>query len=58
MKEDITALKSELKAKLLFWNNIESKKLKVALIFLFIGLIGLKIFTTVLTFEWLADLFA
>jgi hypothetical protein len=51
-------LKSEFKAKLVFWNNIKSKKLKVALIFLFVGLIGLKVFTTVLTFDWLASLFS
>lgn len=37
MKEDIAELKSEFKAKLLFWSNIKSKKLKIALIFLFIG---------------------
>jgi hypothetical protein len=58
VKEDIAELKSEFKAKLLFWNNIKSKKLKVALIFLFVGLIGLKVFTTVLTFDWLASLFS
>ena len=58
MKEDIAELKNEFKAKLLFWNNIKSKKLKVALIFLFVGLIGLKVFTTVLTFDWLASLFS
>ncbi|MBQ4845041.1 hypothetical protein [Pseudoalteromonas sp. MMG005] len=57
MKEDIAELKIEFKAKLLFWNNIKSKKLKVALIFLFVGLIGLKVFTTVLTFDWLASFF-
>jgi len=58
MKEDIAESKSEFKAKLVFWNNIKSKKLKVALIFLFVGLIGLKVFTTVLTFDWLASLFS
>jgi hypothetical protein len=58
VKEDIAELKSEIKAKLLFWNNIKSKKLKVALVFLFVGLIGLKVFTTVLTFDWLASLFS
>jgi hypothetical protein len=57
MKEDIAELKSEFKAKLLFWNNIKSKKLKVALIFLFFGLVGLKVFTTVLTFDWLVSFF-
>jgi hypothetical protein len=58
MREDVAELKNEFKAKLLFWNNIKSKKLKVALVFLFIGLIGLKVFTTVLTFDWLASLFS
>ncbi|WP_164483525.1 hypothetical protein [Paraglaciecola hydrolytica] len=57
MKEAIAELKTEVKAKLLFWNNIQSKKAKVALIFLTIALVGLKIFTTALTFEWLAILF-
>jgi hypothetical protein len=57
MKEDIAELKSEFKAKLLFWNNIKSKKFKVALIFLFFGLVGLKVFTTVLTFDWLVSFF-
>ncbi|WP_444937526.1 hypothetical protein [Microbulbifer sp. JMSA002] len=57
MKEDIAELKSEFKAKLLFWNNIKSKKLKVALIVLFVGLVGLKVFTSVLTFDWLVSFF-
>ena len=57
MKESINELKSELKAKLLFWNNIQSTKVKIALLLLFIALIGLKVFTTVLTFDWLAGLF-
>jgi hypothetical protein len=57
MKKSIEMVKNEIKTKLLFWNNIQSKKVRVALIFLFIGLIGLKIFTTVLTFDWLASLF-
>ena len=58
MKEAIDEIKTEVKAKLLFWNNIQSKKIKVALIFLFIGLVCLKVFTTVLTFDWLAGLFS
>jgi hypothetical protein len=57
MKQAIKEIKSEFNAKLLFWNNIKSKKIKVALIFVFLGLIGLKVFTTVLTFDWLASLF-
>jgi len=58
MKESIDELKSEFKAKLLFWNNIQSMKAKIALLLLFIALIGLKVFTTVLTFDWLAGLFS
>lgn len=58
MKESMDELKSEFKAKLLFWNNIQSKKVKAACICLFIALVGLKIFTTVLTFDWLASLFS
>ena len=58
MKEAVDEIKKEVKAKLLFWNNIQSRMIKVALIFLFIAIIGLKIFTTVLTFDWLANLFS
>ncbi|MFT6732788.1 MAG: hypothetical protein ACJAS9_000970 [Polaribacter sp.] len=58
MKEGIDKVKSEVKAKLLYWNNIQSKKVKVALIFLFAGIVALKVFTTVLTFDWLASLFS
>lgn len=58
MKEDIAEFKNEFKAKLLFWDNIKSKKLKVALICLFVSLIGIKFLTTVLTFDWLASLFS
>ena len=57
MKDAINEVKGEVKAKLLLWNNIQSRKLKVALVFLSIALIGLKVFTTVLTFDWLASLF-
>jgi hypothetical protein len=56
MKEVMNELTDEFKAKLLFWRNIRSKKVKVALLFLFIALIILKVFTTVLTFDWLASL--
>lgn len=56
MKEDIDKLKSEFQAKLIFWNNIKSKQVKIVLILLFSGFIGLKIFTTILTFDWLAGL--
>ena len=57
MKKTIDEVKSEVKTRLLFWSNIESRKLKVVIAFLFIALIALKIFTTVLTFDWLAGLF-
>ncbi len=58
MKQALAEIKNEFKAKLLFWNNIQSKKIKVALILLFSALVGLKVFTTVLTFDWLASLFS
>jgi hypothetical protein len=58
MKEGFNEVKSEVKAKLLLWKNIKSRKLKVAAVFLFIGIVGLKVFTTVLTFDWLGRLFA
>jgi hypothetical protein len=58
MKESLGEIKSEVKAKLIYWNNIQSKKVKVAFIFLFVGLVALKIFTTVLTFDWLKSLFS
>lgn len=48
--------KDEIKEKLALWNNIESKKVKFALIIVGIGIVGLKVFTTVLTFDWLVDL--
>jgi len=57
MKETKNDVKKEIKAKLLYWNNIESKKTKALLIVLFLGVIGLKVFTTVLTFDFLAGLF-
>ena len=58
MKESINTVKKEAKAKLLFWNNIQSKKLKIALILGTIAIIGIKIFTTILTFDWLSNFFA
>lgn len=57
MKQAVDEVKSEVKAKLAMWHNIQSKKVKFAVIVLFIGLVGLKVFTTVLTFDWLAALF-
>ena len=56
MKEAIDDVKDEVKAKLLPWKNIKNTKVKVILIFLFLGLVGLKVFTTVSTFDWLARL--
>lgn len=56
MKEAIDEVKNEVKAKLLLWKNIKSRKVKVIFIFLLLGLVGLKVFTTVLTFDWLARL--
>ena len=56
MKNSIDEIKNEVKAKLLFWKNIKSRKVKVLFLFLFLGLVGLKVFTTVLTFDWLARL--
>ena len=56
MKEAIDDVKNEVKAKLLLWKNIKNTKVKVIFIFLFFGLVGLKVFTTVLTFDWLARL--
>lgn len=49
MKEEVEEIKNAIKSKISFWNNIKSKKLKAGLIILSLGLIGLKIFTTVLT---------
>jgi hypothetical protein len=56
MKESIDEVKNELKAKLLYWNNLKSRKIKAGVIILFLGVIALKIFTTVLTFDWLSSL--
>ncbi|MDK1313151.1 hypothetical protein [Pseudoalteromonas ardens] len=58
MKDTVYGLKNETKSKLLFWNKIESKAVEVVLVFIFIGLIALKVFTTALTFGWLKYLFA
>lgn len=58
MKEEIHQVRNEVKAKLIFWKNIKSKKIKVAIIFLFVALIGLKVFTTILTFDWIENLFS
>ena len=57
MNDSMNKLKSEVKARIQFWNNIKSRRVKAFLIILFVALIFLKIFTTVLTFDWLAGLF-
>jgi hypothetical protein len=57
MKESINEVKSEVNAKLRYWNNIQSKKNKIALLLVFIGGVALKVFTTVLTFDWLTSFF-
>jgi len=57
MKKSYYEVKTEVKAKLLSWNNIKNRKLKVALVLLFIAIMALKVFTTVLTFDWIAGLF-
>lgn len=54
MKEAVDDVKNEVKAKLLLWKKIKNTKVKVILIFILLGLVGLKVFTTVLTFDWLA----
>ena len=54
LKSEVSA---EIKAKWQVWNNIKSKKTKALLIILAIALVCLKIFTTVLTFDWLASFF-
>jgi len=56
MNKVFEELKSELQTKFLFWNNIKSKQTKALLILVFFGVIGLKVFTTILTFDWLARL--
>ena len=56
MKDTKNEVTNEIEAKLLYWRNIKSKRNKALLIVLLLGLVGLKVFTTVLTFEWLAGL--
>jgi len=58
MKEALEEIKSGVKTKLLYWNNIQSKKVKVTLILFFVVLAALKIVTTVYTFDWLTSLFS
>ena len=58
MAEVNNELKSELKTKWLYWHNLKSRKVKTAVILLGLTIIALKIFTTVLTFDWLSGLFS
>ncbi|MBA6327937.1 hypothetical protein H4J46_08310 [Colwellia sp. MB02u-6] len=57
MKDVKNEIMDEIEAKLLYWRNIKSKRNKTLLIVFLLSLVGLKVFTTVLTFEWLAGLF-
>ena len=58
LKSEASAeVSAEIKAKWQVWKNIKSKKAKALLILVAIGLVCLKIFTTVLTFDWLASFF-
>ena len=57
MKDSMSELMTEIKEKIGSWNNIKSGKKKVFLVTIFIVLVSLKVFTTVLTFDWLAGLF-
>ena len=58
MKESLAEVKKEIKAKLLYWNNLKSSKAKVALIIVTLGVIVLKIFTLLFSVDWLSDLFS
>ena len=57
MKKAVDEIKSEVQTKLSYWNNLKSWKVKASLIVLFIALICLKVFTTVLTYDWLTSFF-
>lgn len=57
MKEGIQKVKNEFNENFQRWNNVKSVRTKIALVILFVVVIGLKVFTTVLTFDWLAGLF-
>jgi len=58
MKESLAEVKKEIKAKLLYWNNLKSSKAKVALIIVILAVIVLKIFTLLYSVDWLSDLFS
>jgi hypothetical protein len=57
MKEAVEEIRTAVKEKMQFWHGINNRWIKAALILFFLALIGLKIFTTVLTFDWLSGLF-
>jgi hypothetical protein len=57
MKEAIEKFKNEFNTNLQRWHDVKSVRIKIALIILFVAVVGLKAFTTVLTFDWLAGLF-
>jgi len=50
-------IKNELKAKLAYWNKLKSNKVKAGVILACAAVIALKIFTSILTFDWLSRLF-
>ncbi len=56
VKEGLEKVKSEINSKISFWNNVKSRKVKAGLIVLFIGIVCLKIYTTVFTFDWFTNL--
>ncbi len=58
MKESLAEVKKEIKAKLLYWNNLKSSKAKVALFIVILAVIVLKIFTLLFSVDWLSDLFS
>lgn len=58
MKESLAEVKNEIRAKLLYWNNLKSSKAKVALFIVILAVIVLKIFTLLYSVDWLSDLFS
>jgi len=58
MKESLAEVKNEIRAKLLYWNNLKSSKGKVALFIVILAVIVLKIFTLLYSVDWLSDLFS
>ena len=58
MKESLAEVKNEIRAKLLYWNNLKSSKAKVALFIVILAVIVLKIFPLLYSVDWLSDLFS